>query len=330
MTNIPFARAWGDRIKEFAADFLLNNHLEQVYLGLKRLEYALAINTRGAIARRMEGSTDVASSSYRILKPLAESTSKSVLFVTYHPQGFISEHVKRYIAHFKLAGCSVILVKIVDEMNHAFTDTITDEIDAAMVRKNGGYDFGAWAHALKLFPEVYRGNSLYIVNDSVFGPLSTPSFLTLMEQIENTDADLIGLTQCYQNLHHYQSYFLVFRNLKQNRKIVKDYWDKVRNLKSKQDVIFEYEHGLKRHFSDLGLKCDAIFPILKGFSNPTIGGWKKLLDLGYPFVKVSLFRRQGGLKDKYKCREMIAKTGYDMSLIDQHIEALEKASLSPK
>ena len=249
-----------------------------------------------------------------------------MLCVTYHPQGFISDHVKYFVASFKRAGFSVILVKVVDDMDHPLADSSIPDADGAMVRKNSGYDFGAWAHGLHAFPEVFQGKELWIVNDSMFGPASPALFDRLLENVEKSDADLVSLTESHQYTLHYQSYFLVFRNLSQRANEVQKYWSNVRNIKDKRDVIFEYELDLMHHFSELGFRCCALFPV-KGIAldnNPTFYGWRQLLDVGFPFLKVPLLRPEVTAVDNTTCREVFGKLGYDSKLIDEHFKAMSR------
>jgi SAM-dependent methyltransferase len=293
---------------------------------IRSYDYLLFSQTRVASWWRCRGSTAAAAVPCRTLKRLAAPPAQSVLFVTYHPQGFISDHVKNYVAHFKRAGYSVILIKVVDDMDHPLADSFIPEVDAAMVRRNAGYDFAAWAHGLRLFPEVYQGKALWVVNDSVFGPANSALFDHLLDRIDQSGADLVSLTENHAHIHHYQSYFLVFRNLPQHAGEIRKYWDNVRSLKNKIDVIFEYELGLKHHFSKRGLSCRALFPAtsLSLDDNPTFYSWRKLLDAGFPFLKVALVRPETTNVDNTACREVFGRLGYPCQLIDQHLQAMSR------
>jgi len=293
---------------------------------IRSYHYLLTIRTRIASWWRRLNSTEAAAVPCRILKQLSTRPTQSVLFVTYHPQGFISGHVKHYVANFKRAGYSVILIKVIDNMDHPLANSFIPDVDAAMVRTNAGYDFAAWAHGSQMFPEVFQGKTLWIVNDSVFGPANSTLFDSLLDRVNKSKADLVSLTESHQYTHHYQSYFLVFRNLPQQADEIRKYWNNVRNIKNKGDVIFEYELGLKHHFSSLGLSCSALFPVtdISLDHNPTFYGWRQLLHAGFPFLKVALLKPDVTMVDNTTCRETFGQLGYNCQLIDAHLQAMDQ------
>lgn len=316
----PFAvgQARGDLSTQLgsAADYLLRSY-----------RYLYNVRPAGKSRLRHARSTPVESTPYRLLKKPVGTPVDSVLFVTYHPHGLISDHVSSYIRQLKRIGCSVILIKVVDDLQHELSDSLIPEVDAAMVRKNSGFDFGAWAHGLRLFPEVLEGSTLWIVNDSMFGPARPELFDAIGDRIRKSDADLVGLIESYEKTHHYQSFFLVFKNLPKNARQIRQYWQNVRNLDDKYDVICEYELALTRDFLRRGLDCRALFPAnsLSLGRNPSIHGWENLLDRGFPFLKVALLRSCEPKADLKIRRERFAEMGYDLRLADQHLQAMNIA-----
>ena len=78
---------------------------------------------------------------------------------------------------------------------------------AVLVRRNVGYDFGAWRDALERFALPRADTeSLLLVNDSVYGPLGRIE--EVLARIDFRQAELWGLTESWQSRYHLQSFFL--------------------------------------------------------------------------------------------------------------------------
>ena len=73
--------------------------------------------------------------------------SEIALFVTHSRTGKIKPHVLPYLRALEAQGLGVFLIATVDRPVDLPADLL-DLADAVMVRRNAGYDFGAWSHAL--------------------------------------------------------------------------------------------------------------------------------------------------------------------------------------
>lgn len=153
-------------------------------------------------------------------------------------------------------------------------------------RYNEGYDFGSWAVALRMFPEIRRLQSVILTNDSMVGPFAPMG--PLLTAFEATPTDVWGVTDSHQMGHHIQSYFIGFRNAVLDEPAWSRFYGSVRHHAEKMDVVRMNELGIMRvcrlggypwtvHYraADLGV----------GTENPTLAGWRTLLALGFPFVK---------------------------------------------
>jgi hypothetical protein len=133
------------------------------------------------------------------------------------------------------------------------------EICAAIfVRRNTGYDFGAWRDvidALNLPAQDTR--ELIILNDSMYGPLRQLD--RMLTQVNYSEADIWGLTECWQHRYHLQSYFLMFGEKALRSPAFAKFWNAIRPVPFKTFIIREYEVGLTQKMLKAGLKCRAIW-----------------------------------------------------------------------
>ena len=243
--------------------------------------------------------------------------SKEVaLFATHSPYGRLKPHVRHYLECLKRQGVAVILIVAVDE---TFTDADADvvgKVDGLFVRKAAGYDFAAWAHVLRLHPELAEAKILYLLNDSVFGPTNDTAFTNLSERIRDSNADFIGLTESFERGWHLQSYFLALKSAVLSSGIFRDFMEGIVCYHDKEQVITLYELRFAMIMKIAGFKCEAMFQKTDVY-NPTIFHWKPLLDAGFPFLKVTTVRDAHAGLDVADWRQMLSALGYDTSLAER-------------
>ena len=161
-------------------------------------------------------------------------------------------------------------------------------------RPNIGYDFGSWATALDRYPALAASEHVLLLNDSLVGPFA--SFDHLLRHFEVSAADVWGMTDTSQYVHHLQSYCLGFRRASLCEAPLARFWRDVRVERSRQDVIWRYEVALGRLLERERFVMEAAIPyrrVVGHGQNPTIMGWRALLDQGFPFVKRQLLREPG-------------------------------------
>jgi lipopolysaccharide biosynthesis protein len=159
-------------------------------------------------------------------------------------------------------------------------------------RSNVGYDFGSWSIALARYPQIAHARSALLLNDSLAGPFDEID--DLLAQLEASAADVWGLTDTMQFGHHLQSYCLGFRRGSLDAAPVKRFWKDIRVEASKEAVIWRNEIGLSQMLHRERFVVEAAIPsrlVVPDGQNPTIIGWRGLLDHGFPFVKRELLRR---------------------------------------
>jgi glycosyltransferase involved in cell wall biosynthesis len=243
------------------------------------------------------------------------------LFVTHSPHGQLRPHVPHYLKCLKREGIAVVLIVAADE---AFTVAETDlmnRVDGLFVRDNGGYDFAAWAHVLRLHPELTNANILYLLNDSVFGPVNDTAFSELLERIRNSNADFIGLTESFEQSWHLQSYFLAAKARAVSSIAFREFIEGIVCHADKDRVILQYELRFATIMKIAGLKCEAMFQ-KTDYRNPTIYHWRSLLDSGFPFLKIATVRDAPPEVDMDGWRQALLAQGYDVSLAQRTLQEI--------
>lgn len=160
-------------------------------------------------------------------------------------------------------------------------------------RKNVGYDFGSYAAALNAAPVLRNIDHLLLTNDSMVGPFGPPedALTEVLRAAENSHADIFGLTESFQIIHHPQSFFLMFRKGVLAERAMRAFFDGVRPQKEKVAVIQAYELGLSRHCAHEGYSWESYvsaYSTRAGEDNPTLYGWRGLIDAGVPMLKRNL------------------------------------------
>ena len=199
----------------------------------------------------------------------------------------LTRSIQTYVQGFVDAGYRVVLVSSC-ESSYPLRGVLDPSV--AVVRKpNIGYDFGSWAVGMSLVPATRTAANVVLTNDSLVGPFA--SIDQILGAFENSRADVWGLTDTRQFRYHLQSYFLGFRQGALGEPALARFWANVRHESSREGFIKRGEVGLSVLLEQEGYAVDALFKtatVVPGGENPTIYGWRKLLELGYPFVKRTL------------------------------------------
>jgi len=175
-------------------------------------------------------------------------------------------------------------------------------------RPNVGYDFGSWASALNRYPRISAADQVLLLNDSLAGPFEPIG--SLLEHFDRSGADVWGMTDTCQFSPHLQSYCLGFKSGCLTEPALAGFWRDIRVERSRDDVIWRYELGLGRLLQRERFSMDAAIRfkrVVQDGQNPTILGWRRLLDLGFPFVKRQLLRQPEVAPDGSMVREVVER-----------------------
>lgn len=232
-------------------------------------------------------------------------------------EGRFAPHALTYMNAVREAGYLVLALGVAIGDPNTAQDPGAEVADGFAARANAGYDFALWAAGLRNNPDVWKAESLLLVNDSVF---VAPSRLgPVFERLARSTADVTGLTPCWLENYHLQSYFLSF-----NRKAIEspalfNFWDNVVSWSDKFRIISAYEVGMTGKLMASGLSCNSLFQPKHGENtrrlNPSIHLWREILDDALPFVKVQLLRDNPTGEDIADWQDVLTRNGFDVNYI---------------
>jgi len=234
---------------------------------------------------------------WHALRPCSNAKVEDLcLFVSFAPGAQLKPHVIDHVHALMSDGIAVTLIVNTEIAPHEMKVPVEllDRLHGCFIRENVGFDFAAWAHAFSaLHPEVCC-KRLYLLNDSIVGPLDRVAFRQIIADVRRSTADVVGLTENRKPRLHLQSFFLVFNERVLHSKVLGSFMRGVLNLPSKKLVIDCYETQLTDFLRKAGYRCEALFPNLSGhlgFDDETTRNWKELRERGFPFVKASVLNR---------------------------------------
>jgi hypothetical protein len=181
------------------------------------------------------------------------------LFVHFDAAGQVVPATRDFIVSLTKAGLNVVFVtnseRILDEAR-AF---LQRHCAAILIRRNIGYDFGAWRDAIDTLglPRA-ETSAIFLVNDSVYGPFA--DLKPLLATIDFERADVWGATESWQHRYHLQSFFLGCGETVIRGRAWRDFWRSVRPVPCKDWVIRHCEIGFTGAMARGGARCAAIFP----------------------------------------------------------------------
>lgn len=213
------------------------------------------------------------------------------LFAGYDKNGIIDDALIYYVQNLATYG-DVILC-----MDSDCDDTQIAKIKPftiyAVATRHKEYDFGSYKRCF----QYARDNDLlknydivYIVNDSVFGPMFNMD--NIIKNIENLPTDAGGIVISKHKTHTFmESWFI-----RLNKNIfMSDWFDKFMSAVTKEidkdTITIKYEHGLTNLIRNNGCSCSGIYEFYGRF---TYNNPKALFKLGCPFVKKASFIRHNG------------------------------------
>lgn len=258
----------------------------------------------------------------------------AALLVTHAPAGRLKPHILPYIEQLSRSGLSVLLVVIVDRP----LELLDKEVAAAsgiIVRDNAGYDFGAWAHAFRLYPALFGAGLLVMTNDSLIPTADVDVFAAMMARVRECPADIVALTASHEYGWHVQSYFLGFKPKALSSWGFQHFIRDLRRIDDKDEVIRTYEVPFAANMQAAGLTVQALYA--GSFSaNPTFFSWRELIDQGFPFIKLLMLRdkfkevtdQHDMLKEiRQQWPSVLKKAGFDIELVRAALRAAEISSV---
>ena len=213
------------------------------------------------------------------------------IFAAYCPDGTIPRSLQYYLK--ALGECGDVVFASDSELGPGAQDLLAPLVLHAEGSRHGEYDFGSYKRAYVWAAEegiLGSYDMLYLVNDSVFGPLFPLEDCLLRMESKGTGASCIAYNPHHAH-PHMQSWFVGLRSDVFASGWFDSFIRSVVRQESKEAVCVAYENGLTELVASHGVSVSGLYEI-KGrriYNNP-----RDLFRMGFPFVKKDSFRRHGG------------------------------------
>ena len=184
---------------------------------------------------------------------------KIALFMHFDGRGVVRAQLLDYMRELRDAGRTVVFVSNAARLLPASLEAVREICAVVILRRNIGYDFGAWRDAVD-YLGLPRADTeeVILANDSVFGPLVPLG--DVLRRLNYAKADIWGLTESWQVRYHLQSFFLAFGPAALRAPAWGKFWRSVRPVPMKFYIVNAYEVGVTQAMVKGGLRCAALWP----------------------------------------------------------------------
>lgn len=225
------------------------------------------------------------------MKENKSRTKRLFLFAGYDASGHVDTSLIYYIR--ALAKCGDVVVHMDNDCTDGSIDILKPYTLHAAAKRHGEYDFGSYKRAYIWARDNLRlsdYNFVYLVNDSVYGPLY--DLVPILSDMESRDWDAFGLV-CNPNPDHphIQSWFIGMRPDVFMAPWFDEFMLSVTPQRDKGAVTKLYEQGFTARVIENGYSWGCIYTVPgRGVYNQV----KKLYRGKMPFMKKVAFCRHDG------------------------------------
>lgn len=231
------------------------------------------------------------------------------VYAHYDPEAVVDGYVVSTLRALAAAGLRTVFVSTCSELPRPEIAKIHDCTAFVLTTRNEGRDWGLYHAGLRFVLERVAPVGVILMNDSVY--THADLLRTFIASAVQTNANVIGATDSYQQAYHLQSYFLRLDRTTLTSGVVDEFLEHYTPVADKRYIINAYEIGFSRRAADHGLSLEAAYPyddlagaalqsaldpsirelvITRMALNPTHYLGDVLIDEGCPFVKVELLR----------------------------------------
>ena len=218
-------------------------------------------------------------------------TKRLFLFAGYDADGIIDDSLVLYVRALSKLGDVILCMDSTCAANEI--KKIKSYVLHSLARRHGEYDFGSYKRAYMWARDNLNLSSydfVYMVNDSVYGPLFP--LKPYLEKMESYNNDAFGLVKNTKAAHpHIQSWFIGMGKTVFMSKWFDEFITSVEKQKSKGAITKLYEHGFSKNVIDHG----GIWACLYIAHNRDVyNKIKKYYRAKMPFMKKVAFTRHDG------------------------------------
>lgn len=218
-------------------------------------------------------------------------TKRLFLFAGYDADGIIDNSLVLYVSALSKLGDVVLAMD--SNCNKTQTAKLKPYVLHTDVKRHGEYDFGSykraytWAHDNI---DLSKYDFVYLVNDSVYGPLFP--LKPYLEKMEASNTDAFGMVKNTKAAHpHIQSWFIGMRKSVFMAKWFDEFISSVTKLNSKGAITRTYEHGFTKNVVSHGGTWMCTY---SAHNRDIYNKIKHYYRIKMPFMKKVAFTRHNG------------------------------------
>ena len=264
--------------------------------------------------------------------------SRLGIFVFHDSDGIVDNYIT-YMLNDLVANLENLVVVVNGKITQEGRVSLQQFASEIIVRKNEGYDCGAWKDALVEhigLENLKQYDELVLLNDSFFGPFY--SFEKIFEKMNASDIDFWGLTKqgadpdCEDTVAYLHRYFLVYRKNILQSNAFSDFFCNFKNPQTRGDAVKEFDVGLTKCLTEAGFKFDSLINTddLDAYGvvdHCNIDSYE-LINRGWPVINKSTLVENYGVRIQMQCLGEDVRLSldyirehfqYNMSLIWQNL-----------
>jgi lipopolysaccharide biosynthesis protein len=259
-------------------------------------------------------------------------------FSSFDRDSIVSDYIFYYLRQLRESGFDIVFISTSPSMSQLDLKRLQEIVAFVVHRANLGYDFYSWKIGMMVRPPAEKTQRVLLANDSVFGPVfPIDSFLSRMQ---DCDLDMVGITDSWWISYHVQSYFLYFSQKVVESGFLQRFFNDVRVLSSKTDIINQYEIGISKKLARERFTIGALVEYIRLYQDnytntstisqdyvrdATVFFWKELLtQKKSPFIKKSIWKVLPADECLYSplVEDVLRKngSGFSVELIDCHLK----------
>jgi len=220
------------------------------------------------------------------------------LFAGYDKDGVIDDALIYYVS--QLNKCGDIVLCMDSDCKKSEINKINKYCLNIIAARHGEYDFGSYKRAYIWARDndiLNNYDIVYMVNDSVFGPVL--DITQTLTNVESIDSDAVGLVVSVHKTHSYmESWFIALNKKIFTSKWFYDFISAVSHESRKSAITIKYEHGLSKLIKRNNCTWNGVYRI---WGRYTYNHPRRLFHLGCPFIKrASFIRHNGGIGNQIK------------------------------
>lgn len=227
------------------------------------------------------------------------------VYFVYLPDGQLQESHRFTLSRLRTDGHKLLLV-CASPSPRLVPHELETACDALIWKDLSGYDFSAYKLALMAIARHAPGAQVFVMNDSVFGPL-----LDIGPFVQNAPWDLTGFTASSQLENHVQSYAFVMRDVTPARlRMLRSVFLPWIAFNRPFDVI-EYQ---ETRLAKVAARCMSVGAYWYAdhhlVEDPTLSCPLNMLQSGFPFIKKSLLGKHARFADQDLIRQALTQHGH--------------------